>query len=269
MRFGLFLSASSWNLLKHHKLPFVKASVLEDPFLNASNEKRVQSEPAMSEEAYQNLLGSQYEALPDNLKGLIDFEYFCQQAESKREAIQSNHQTTKQWSAINHKRYSGLGVLRLFEVDAISMLHWSLVGLGHKAMLWVMDLNDATIDRWLYGQPHKWAKVKYTKVRPEKDSALEFQHLFHQPASLSMLKEWRLVLPWSLAREGVNLPFDALQEVRFGALFDASTRQEIHRYSHFDSQFRSLNYQQVSVPRERFELSLRTLDVEWEMTDQA
>jgi hypothetical protein len=265
MRLGLFLPASSWNQLKHHKLPFIKANVLEDPFLNAPYERHLKSVQAMSEEAYHSLLAEQYEALPDNLRGLIDFEYFCQQAQSKREVIESNHQASKQWSAINRKRYSGLGVLRLFEAEAISILHWSLVGLGHKAMLWVVDFNDAILERWLYDQPHKWAKVKYTKARPEKDNALDFQHLFHQPASLSMLKEWRLVLPWSLVREGVSLPFNALQEVHFGALFDTVLRQEIHRYSHFDNHLRSLNYQQVIVQRERFELGLQPL-IELEST---
>lgn len=259
MRLGLFLRAAHWSLLKKHKWPLVKADQLDDPFLNAQQGSDSEVSGVLSDEEYQTLLAKQYQALPEHLRSMINFEYFFQQAQAKREDIESSHCAKQSWPQIDKKRYSSLGILRLHEFEAIGAMHWSLLGQGHRGMLWVFDINEANIASWLGEQPYKWGKVEYKKHRPKQDPGLSFSHVFFQHPSFSMLKEWRLVLPWSLAREGISIPLSTLKEVYFGALFDQALLHEIHRYSYFDRFYRSLDYHQIGVKRERFELTTKPL----------
>ncbi len=269
MKYGVFLPVSALAAIKEYRLPVSKTDGLADPFLNAPSECRLTGAGGISEDEYHALLADQYEALPEHLRGFINFDYFCQQAESKKAEIQANHQAAQRWPPVDRKRYSALGVIRLFELHENMEWPWVLPGKGHQYMMLVLELDDARVEQWLRGQPYKWGSVSYSTSRPKTDANLEFKHLFYQPESMAMLREWRIVIPWSIAREGLALPVDAFKEMHFGALFDLAKRQAFQRYCHFDQHFRHIPLYQAVVQREQFCVRSQPLDAELMMADKA
>ncbi|PVZ72298.1 hypothetical protein [Pelagibaculum spongiae] len=160
-----YLDQTGIALLLQGALRCFKPQQLDDPWLEL---------PSDTAASFESLLEQQYQQLPANMRELMDFNFFCQQAESKRAQIEQ--QLSQGDDQVQRP------IIRLFEQPNNLQL-WQRLAQNHQGMV----VGFEPVEQWPGAMALK--QVCYDRQRPKWP-----QQLFFQPPEFSSDKEWRLQL---------------------------------------------------------------------------
>lgn len=253
---SLYLGNEGLTFLKKGLIPFQRCDELPQPWLSQSCAYKNQSSRQISAQAYQQQLQLQYEKLPAHLKAMVTFEYFCQQSEKKRPAIEK---------AIKNSDVKKPDLTPLLDLRVLC-LHdspqhlptWLLKSQQGKGLVLDIDPRSAGWATESYGEyPQRLAALKTTaQWLPDE---VEYW-LTHQPqiaAEEAGVKEWRLIRHLAAADKTIavkqaeralyKLPFKAVRRIIFGYQWDQGALQEAQTYLDQDLNLRHIQQVQLAV----------------------
>ncbi len=225
MTLYLFSNELSLRVLRDGRLPLVAVDALTDPFLDSRLPLHETRQIPIAESEFKNELQRQYIALPEDLRSIVSFDYFVQEASRRRSDIESAMQSRRQITplyldqALRAKLVLGCFFEHIDQPDL-----WEQYGGRHCGMALEIDVNAAQFNTATYeNQPQYFAEVNYVDERPvvghevhESPLLQKFRPLFHRPIMYAHQGEWRLVRPLSAAQKmGTNPQGQALGFYKF------------------------------------------------------
>ena len=214
MKLYLFTNELSLRVLRDGKLPLLAVDALNDPFLDSSIPLHEVQQIPISATEFSNELRRQYEALPEDLRSIVSFEYFVQEASQRRSdietAMQGRRQTTPQY--LDKALRSKLAIGCFFQHIQNPGI-WEQQGAQHGGMALEIDVELAQFKATTYDQhPQHFAEINYVDERPltsdaphESQMLQRFRPLFQRPTVFQQQGEWRLVRPLAAAqKQGTN-----------------------------------------------------------------
>lgn len=202
-RFYSFITYSQLSVLKKQRLAFAGAPQLNDEFLE---NKKVHRKPQarqerLSDSEFESALKPAYDAMAENMKAMVTWEYYLDQAKQNREKIEPQLQRKQAAKSgevplASHKDYDKVCLLQLFEsLGHISL--WQSYGDNHEGIALELDASHEFFQGSRYKDlPQLFAPVTYDDARPPKPSkANPFPGLLRRPEHLVFQSEHRLIRP--------------------------------------------------------------------------
>ena len=200
-RFYSFITYSQLSMLKKQWLAFADASQLNDEFLENKKVHRKARKERLSDSEFETALKPVYEAMADNMKAMVTWEYYLDQAKQNREKIEPQLQCNQAAKSgevplASVKDYQKVCVLRLFNsLEHIAL--WQAFADEHQGIALEFDGNHGFFKDGRYKNlPQLFAAVSYDDARPPKPSkAQPFPGLLRRPEHLRFQDEYRLIRP--------------------------------------------------------------------------
>jgi hypothetical protein len=253
---------STWGALKLGRLPVTSVEQSPHPFLRNSPmaDSRHQG---VGQDEYQQELKRQYQALPDNLKGMVSFEYFQQQSEQKRDQIEQAILKRKSGPSdsicYDLSKYFQLGYLPLFS-SATHYGLWLTRACQHQGICLELDAEHAAF-QGQSGQPALLKAVSYGADKPvHSEPENPFPGLFTLPEEMSQEKEWRLVRflkHFGQAESGAvfSIPRGLIRAIYLGAAVPEAQQQALAEWLKLDMNYKSVPLFRVVI--DPYQLLLR------------
>lgn len=240
------------SALKANRLPVLAVSESDNPFLYngpmADNRRQ-----GIGQDEYLAELKRQYQALPENLRSMVSFDYFQQQSEQKREQIEKAILQSKKAPSdaicYDLAKYNQLGYLPLYS-SATHYGLWLQKAQQHQGICLELDAESGAFQAQP-GQPALLKAVQYgpdKPIEPEPDNP--FPGLFTLPEELALEKEWRFVKflkHFSALQSGgfaCSLPRGIVRSIYLGAQMSDENYESLLAWQQVD-----MNYKSVPVFR--------------------
>ena len=225
----------------------------------------------VSAQDYRRFLQQQYKNLPQSLKDLMDFDYFEQQSEAKREQIEQTlieqrHQSDA-IAPFSAGRLQDWRILPLYESWQNVQL-WHLAANKGKGLVIEFARSESGFQTQNYGEQRQHlAKVKSVDAWLPDDA---LYYLFNRPQQGDQeYDEWRLVRPLSSADRLVNmnkrskamyrLPDKAVNRVILGYRCSQKYCQQVKHYLSQDINYRHVECVQAQLDPKTLCLQLVTI----------
>ena len=251
------------TLLGHVKrgtLPLQTAHQLGSPWL--VQEPTAHKQNALSQDQWLRLLQQRYQAIPEHLRGAVDFAYFAQQMEAKRPAVEAEFHAQggqrDNAERLDLARHQALGALTFTEAVQ-NPLAWYCWGDHHAGIALEVNPQHAGFQS-SPGLPRLLRHVHYVHRRTLKSTEQKpFPGWFEAPSEMSALREWRLVLPLTQAKKEQLGPVFPLQRgmitgFHLGCLASAAVRKDIDKLIKLDQRYRGLKVSQLTPDQQQFSL---------------
>ena len=273
MKLYYYVSDNVLKLLRNAEIPLISVDGLKDPFLSPNQiETPVVNHTVVNESDYMAELKRQYELMPENLQSMIKFDYFYQQAESKKSAIIDEIKQSKQSSSVSISTVSlpahimELGVLRLFQT-AVDPVLWSCLGMSYQGILLEFESDHGYFKNKKYkNKPQLLNPVKYCVSRPDLANVNSpYPLLYSLGLEWSSQQEWRLIRPLSTSAYQENscfyYPFalTCLSGIVLGCHLDHQEKAQIINFIQSDSRYKSCVIHQLVPDKTEFQLHLQGL----------
>lgn len=265
MKLYLYLKPTQLEVLRQACLPFTPITQRPDPFEwnRASIEKKPEFRPISDEEFHQELK-RQYQALPEAMRALVKFDYFCMQCAQKRPQIEAGMRKQSQPKAKvlpDTSQYKTLARCRFFKRMTNPLL-WDRY--AHQYAGLVLEFEgrhpyfSASKNQWL-------TPVTYTKERP---SAQKQGHLFpglsHAPLEYAAEEEIRLIRPQAQAKHKDDtglcwypFPPQALLSVTVGLHMSPAILTQVRRLLEYDMRYKGKALRRLRLDPDEFKLHTR------------
>lgn len=268
-----FLGIEGLIFLKRGYLPFVASTQLSDPWLQPNTSYQQQGELKISGESFRQHLQQQYQALPDNLRSMISFEYFEQQSLSKRDQIEQSVVLKNQQSAavpFDYQKISDWRLLTLYS-SWLPIHLWQQLGAEGKGMVVEFEIAKSDFKGTSYNQhAQHFACVQSVQHWQPSD---DLYYLFHRPSSdegsVSDHCEWRLarkvesadrqIEVKGAARAMYRLPAKAVKRVILGYACSAEYCAQVKLYLSQDINYRHCECVQAQLDPQTMRLQLVTI----------
>lgn len=267
MKAYLYLTPRQVDVLRHARLHFLAVKEQSDPW--QQNGKTISRKGVrISEGEFQKELLRQFKALPAQLKGLMSWETFQQEAIKKRPKIEAQMKKRLQGKPAvlpNPQAYDDLGWCRFFS-RADNPLLWERYADQHRGIVLEFNTDYPKFNT----QKQVLRPVVYGQARPTADHPMKpFPALFHRAKEYASEEEIRLIRPLSEAKDSKPLsngqqvyfyPFPprALVSVTLGVNISAETREQVERILTYDLKYKpGRNLREVLLDPDHFKLHLR------------
>lgn len=246
--------------LKRNLLPLVDWDTMTNPWFHC--ETGVGNEAsAVTADQWQAALEARYAAIPDHLRGAVDFSYFAEKMEAKRPEIEADIRASGQTTEagdLDTLRHQSVAVLRLLETP-LNPLGWQLLGSQYRGVC-VGLLRSQGLFKAAPNKPRILKHVRYAPHRSLTGSdTMPFPGWFEEPEALSALNEWRLALPRKHARKVGDqywLPLEAgsVKAIYIGPLASEETLQAVTDLQRLYQRYRSCQRLRVHPAHRSFTL---------------
>jgi hypothetical protein len=240
------------TFLRYGKLAFRSLNELNDPLLLDSALKRIDINTPITDIELRAELKSQYQALPDHLRAMVDLEYFIQQAMLKREEIEAQiHERSRPSAAfLSEGQQEVLAVLSLYE-SADSIHLWAQKANSHRGMMISFKSEVTDFFSLKYKEkPQRFGRVNYSNHRPIVKSGQPLEPLFTRPECFANEQEWRLVRLKTVADKHLQLndvdwflyklPFNQILSFTFGCQMNEAEINKIVTMVKSDLRYRHI-----------------------------
>lgn len=271
-----YLGSEGLIFLKRGFLPFQSLEQLPEPWLQSAAFYQAQKESLPSAQDYQLHLEQQYQKLPQHLRVMVNFEYFVQQSQAKREQIEKSlvKQNTERsvGAEFDLARLQDWRVLRLNTAwDDIDS--WQQLAAKGQGLIIEFDLANCGFKSADYNQHaqhfSELTAVKYW--RPMDD----LYYLFNRPllntkangeqeSIKAQTQEWRLARSIQAADrkievQGANramyrLPAKAVKRIILGYCCQADYCQQVKTYLKQDIHYRHVDCVQAQLDTRTMQL---------------
>jgi hypothetical protein len=265
-----FLGIEGLIFLKRGYLPFISAAQLSDPWLQPNTVYQQQAKPKLSAESFRQHLQQQYQELPDNLRAMINFEYFEQQSLTKREEIEQSLIAKDQQSAVKAFDCEAVTDWRLLSLYSTwqSIPLWQQLGGAGQGMVVEFELSKSDFKVESYNQhAQHFANVKSVQHWQPLD---DLYYLYHRPyyddKATNDDYEWRLARKLNAAdrlvkvqgatRAMYRLPTKAVKRVILGYGCSAEYCQQVKLYLSQDIHYRHSECVQAQLDPHSMRLQL-------------
>ncbi|OZG75062.1 hypothetical protein BTA51_01295 [Hahella sp. CCB-MM4] len=259
MKLYLFTNELSLRVLREGKLPLVAMHDLQDPFLDPAINTHMPEQAPISETEFQNELKRQYQSLSEDIRSIVSFDYFVQEAVGRRQeieaAMQGRRRAVPQYVDVVMQQKLAVG--SLYEHIQSPELWWAQGG-QHRGMAFELDVDAAQLRATTYeSHPQYFAAVGYSAERPmdthevATSSAFtqRFRPLFRKSSVFSQEGEWRLVRLMTAASKTsqdalgrslglFHFPHSALTGIVFGCFTPPEEIEHIVSAIHLDMRYR-------------------------------
>jgi hypothetical protein len=260
----LFIPSQNINLLKNLKVVFQSVAELNDPYIVNKKIHRSYQETELSESEFETALFNVYEKMEANIKAMVTWEYYLQQAKQNREKIEASLIATQVPAQLlaEPKQYSKVGVLRLFSSLQETSL-WEAYGERHQGIAVELDETHEyfSLGRFDNG-PQLFQPIKYDDLRPPLPTKSQpFPAIFCRPEHFAYERESRLVrvLKEIDQSEAFKLPKAAIKGIYLGLDCPRTLVEELAQLVKMDLQFRHVLLKQMAVSETH--LRLQPLDL--------
>jgi hypothetical protein len=267
MKLYLYLAPRQLDVLRHARLHFMAVKDQLDPWqLNAKMISR--QSVRISEGEFQKELERQFKALPEQLKGLMTWEAFQNEAVKKRPKIEAQMKKRKQGKPPvlpNPQAYEELGMCRFF-ARADNPLLWERHADQHRGVVLEFNSDYPKFNT----QKQVLRSVVYGQQRPTADHPMKpFPALFHRAAEYAPEEEIRLIRPLNEAKDSKSLsngqpvyfyPFPprSIVSVILGVNISAETREQVERILTYDLKYKpGRTLREVLLDPDEYKLHLR------------
>ncbi|WP_020407417.1 DUF2971 domain-containing protein [Hahella ganghwensis] len=232
---------------------------LRDPFLDPTIDTHLPEQVPISEAEFQNELKRQYQSLAEDIRSIVSFEYFAEEAGQKRrqieEAMQDRRQVMPQYVSMEMQKK--LAVSSLYEHIQSPELWWSEGG-RHGGIALEFDVDAAQFKATTYDKhPQSFSPVTYSAERPleipeevgKPQSPQRFRPLFQKSPVFSQEGEWRLVRPMAASQKNsqdalghsiglFHFPHASLTGIVFGCFTNKEDIEHISSAVNLDMRYR-------------------------------
>lgn len=265
-----FLGAEGLIFLKRGYLPFLDPTQLADPWLQPQTAYQSQATPKLSAEDFRQHLQQQYQELPDNLRGMISFEYFEQQSLNKRDDIEKSMVIKKHQQAVKpftSKAVADWRVLSLYSTWQ-PIQFWQQFGAAGQGVVVEFDSSKGGFKVDSYNQhAQHLSKIKCVQHWQPLD---DLYYLFNRPRhDDSDELEWRLVRKLDAAdrqievgganRAMYKIPTKAIKRVILGYGCSEEYCQQVKLYLSQDIYYRHCGCVQAQLDPQTMRLQLVTI----------
>lgn len=259
-RLFLFGDEALLRHLKRGLLPLHRLADIHSPWLSGEVGRRIQQ--TLSDDQWQAALRARYNAIPEHLRVAVDFAYFAQQMEAKRDELEAElvaqgvGQDTS--ASLDLARHQALVAVRLSE-SVHNPLVWQLWGHQHQGLALELD-SAAAIFQAAPGKPRLLRHVRYGARRTlAATDSLPFPGWFEEPAEAAALREWRLVLPLAQAKQtgdGPVLPLErnTVRGLYFGCLSAPALLEQGQALVRMDQRYRQVRVHHMVADQQSFSL---------------
>lgn len=259
-----FIPTQNIKSLKSLKLVFQSLTVLNDPFILNSKVHRSHQETQMSESEFAVALRDIYDALEPNIKAMVSWEYYLEQAKQNKDKFEPTLKASKATiiPLADPTYYGKVGCLRLFDSIVLDNL-WINHGEQHQGIAVELDIqHEFFTGKTCEKGPQMFQSVVYDDLRPPMPSSQQpFPALFTRPEHLAYEREWRLVRPLKVAMkdEAMKCPKAVIKSLNLGLHCSTAIAEEIAQLVKLDLQFRHVTLRQMAVSETH--LRLQPLDL--------
>lgn len=213
---------------------------------------RAHEETELSENEFETALHTVYEGLDPNLKAMVSWEYYLDQAKQNKSKFEPTLKAANATAApLPEATYYGkVGCLRVFESIQLENL-WTKYAHHHQGVAVELDVtHDFFADTQCENGPQIFQPVAYDDLRPRLPTRAEpFPALLSRPEHLAHEKEWRLIRPLktSMMDENMKCPKAVLKGIYLGLNCPAPIAEEMAKLVKMDLQFRHVELHQMAV----------------------
>jgi hypothetical protein len=255
-----FFAEEGFLFLKRGYLPFLSTKDMPEPWLYSDCAYvREESSANVSAQDYRRFLQQQYKNLPQTLKDLMDFDYFEQQSEVKREQIEQTlieqrHQSDA-IAPFSAERLQDWRILSLYESWQDLQL-WHLAANKGEGLVIEFALEKSGFQTQGYSEQHQHlAKINAVDAWLPDDA---LYYLFNRPQQGGQeYNEWRLARPLSSADRHVSvnkvskamyrLPNKAVKRIILGYRCSQEYCQQVKHYLSQDINYRHVECVQAQL----------------------
>lgn len=267
MKVYLYLHPTQLDVLRYARLHFSAVSDLACPFQN--NARAIsRAGIRITEEEFQQEVQRQFKQLPAQLKGLMPWEVFQQEAQKKRPQIEMRMKKSRQPKTIklpNPEIYKGLAYLRLNKRPD-NLTAWERWADNHRGLVLELETALPTFN----SKKQILQPVNYGVERPSQASkSMPFPALFTRPKAFASEEEVRLIRPLDEAQKSQSLtngklvyfyafPPKALTSVTLGVNASADLKEQVSKILTYDMKYKpGKPLRQVLLDPETFKLHIR------------
>lgn len=267
-----FLAEEGFLFLKRGYLPFLSTTDLPEPWLYSDCAYVMDEFSAnVSAQDYRRFLQQQYKNLPQSLKDLMDFDYFEQQSEAKREQIEQTLIERRHPSGVivpfSAEELQDWRILPLYESWQDLQL-WQLAANKGEGLVIEFALAESGFQTERYGEQRQYLdKVKAVDAWLPDDL---LYYLFNRPRQDNQkYHEWRLARSLSSADRHVSvnkvskamyrLPNKAVTRIILGYRCRQEYCQEVKHYLSRDINYRHVECVQAQLNPKTLRLQLVTI----------
>lgn len=267
MKVYLYLNPLQLDILRHARLHLSEVSDLLDPYQN--NARMIQRQAMrVSEADFQKELQRQFKGLPAQLKGLMTWEMFQEEAQKKRPKIEQQMKSKRQGKPAvlpNPQAYQDLALAR-FSARPNNPLLWERWADHHRGLVIELDTSYPGFN----SKKQVLRPVIYGQRRPQADHPLKpFPALFHRPAEFAAEEEIRLIRPLDEAKSNrpltngrqvhfYHFPPRAILSITLGVNVSNETREQVSRILSYDVKYKpGRPLRETLLDPETFKLHIR------------
>ncbi len=249
------------------RLPLLGMAQLGDPFLLSA----VTADPSnlrdVSDEEIRHELKRQYTQLPQSLAALGDFDYFYQQALTRRDDVAQKILQAERKNPIEltEQQRQQVCVARFF-THANALPLWETHAANHTGYVVVLDCTHRFFGgRTEKGLPQLFEAVQYRESRPFIGETQRFlAPVFFRAREFAQEAEWRLARPMDAGASpdsmSVRFPTAAIKRVIIGARMAQTQREKIRQLLANDLQLKKVPMLQAKVEHMRYAVVIEPSD---------
>jgi hypothetical protein len=253
-----FLGSQGLIFLKRGYLPFAALSQLTEPWLQPDSCYQAIAKGQVSAQEFNTHLQQQYDKLAPHLKQMLSFDYFLQQSQAKREAIESAILKNKQSSAgqdFSLARLESWRYLSLWQ-HWQNLSAWQHAGAQGKGLVLELDLAKSGFLSSSYNQQAQhFSQVQQVDHWLATD---DLYYVFNQPRTYgAVTEEWRIVRQLQAADRSIEiqgqpramyrLPAKAVNKVIMGYRCSEQYCREVQQYLSQDINYRHIDCVQAQI----------------------
>lgn len=257
-----FLGAEGLIFLKRGYLPFAALSQIAEPWLQPDCRYQAVAEDQVSPQEFNTHLQQQYDKLAPHLKQMLSFDYFLQQSQAKREAIEKVIIQNKQSSAgqdFSLARLKSWRYLSLWQ-HWQNLSAWQQSGAQGKGLVLELDMAKSG---FLLSSYNKQAQhLSQVKAVDNWLATDDLYYVFNKPQAYAAstgvnTEEWRLVRQLQAADRTIDiqgqpramfrLPAKAVNKVILGYRCSDKYCLEVKQYLSQDINYRHIDCLQAQL----------------------